>query len=165
MTNKELKKLSRSELLEMLLSQSKEVEKLKEQLKKVNKLLEDRHIAIDNAGSLAEASLQLNGVFQAAQNAAAQYMENIQSLSDRQTEVCARMERESREQAEKLLSEAQHKCSSMEHETQKKCDFMVKSAQEQAQKYWNNVSEKVAQIAEAQADLKALFAEFGLQMK
>ena len=35
-------------------------------------------IAIEKAGSLAEAALQLNSVFEAAQNACAQYTQNIQ---------------------------------------------------------------------------------------
>ena len=152
MTDKELKKLSRVELLEMLLAQSKEVKRLEEQLKKANEMLEDRRIMIDNAGSIAEAALQLNGVFQAAQNAAAQYMENIQ----RQEELYAGMEQQCREQAKKLLDEAQYKCSLMEKETQKKCDRMVKSAQEQTQKYWDDIAQKTVQLAETQAELKEL---------
>ena len=121
MKDKELRKLSRKDLLEMLLAQSREVEALKEQLKKSSEKLEDRRIMINNAGSIAEASLRLNGVFEAAQKAAEQYMENLQ----RQAEICAEMERESRDRAENLLSETKRKCRAMESETQKKCDFMV----------------------------------------
>ena len=150
MTEKELKKLSRVELLEMLVAQSKEVEKLEEQLKRANETLEDRRIMINKAGSIAEASLQLNGIFQAAQNAASQYMENIK----RQEELCTGM-----------LSDAKQKCRIMENETREKCDSMVKSAELRAQKYWDDVSEKVAQLAEAQAGLKELFAEPGLRKK
>lgn len=62
MTERELKKLSREELLEMLLLQSKEVEKLKQQLKEASQILEDRRIMIENAGSIAEASLQLTEI-------------------------------------------------------------------------------------------------------
>lgn len=81
MTDRELRKLSRAELLEMLLEQSKEVEGLKAQLKEVREQLEDKRIAIDNAGSIAQAALQLNGIFEAAQKAADQYLENIEQLS------------------------------------------------------------------------------------
>ncbi len=87
MTNKELKKLSRAELLEMLIAQSKEMEVLKKQLKEANEMLEDRRIKIENSGSIAEAALKLNGVFEAAQKAAAQYLENIQRWSDFYTEI------------------------------------------------------------------------------
>ena len=81
MTDKELKKLSRYELLEMLLEQSKEVQRLKEELEKANALLEERQILIHNAGSIAQAALKLNGVFEAAQKAADQYLENIKQIN------------------------------------------------------------------------------------
>lgn len=95
MTDKELKKLSRYELLEMLLEQSKEVERLKEELEKANALLEERQILIHNAGSIAEASLKLNGVFEAAQKAADQYLENIKQIHG----LCACSEKESEPEA------------------------------------------------------------------
>lgn len=161
MKDKELRKLSRKDLLEMLLAQSREVEALKEQLKKSSEKLEDRRIMINNAGSIAEASLRLNGVFEAAQKAAEQYMENLQ----KQAEICAGMERESRDRAENLLSEAKRKCRAMESETQKKCDFMVKIAQEQAQKYWDNALAKAAHLEEAQTGLKELLNYSGFGRK
>ena len=55
MTDKELKRLSRGELLEMLIAQASENEKLKQELEDAQAALQDRSIAIDNAGSIAEA--------------------------------------------------------------------------------------------------------------
>ena len=66
MTDKELRRLSRSELLEMLIAQAAENDQLKNRLEQAEAQLWDRKIAINNAGSLAEAALSLNGVFQAA---------------------------------------------------------------------------------------------------
>lgn len=80
MTDKKLRKLSRLELLEMLLEQSRETQKLRAELEKANALLKERQLAIRNAGSIAEASLKLNGVFEAAQKAADQYLENVKRL-------------------------------------------------------------------------------------
>jgi len=77
MTDKELKRLSRANLLEMLLAQVEENKKLKARLEEMQAQLDDRRIKLDEAGSIAEAALQLNGVFQAAEAAAAQYLENI----------------------------------------------------------------------------------------
>lgn len=77
MTDRELKRLSRSELLEMLIVQKEENEKLKRQLKEAEDALADRRINIDKAGTMAEASLKLNGVFEAADRAVQQYLENI----------------------------------------------------------------------------------------
>lgn len=80
MTDKELKRLSRVELLELLLAQMEENEKLSRQLQKAQIALENRKIEIENAGTMAEAALRLNGVFEAADQAAKQYLENIQCM-------------------------------------------------------------------------------------
>lgn len=105
MTDKELKRLSRAELLEMLLAQMKENEKLKTRLDEMQTQLDDRQIMIDEAGSIAEAALKLSGVFQAAEDAAARYLENIQRLSGEEV-VCQRMEAESGEKEETICDEA-----------------------------------------------------------
>lgn len=81
MTDKELRRLSRAELLEMLLAQTEENDRLKKRLEEAEKALEDRRVDIARAGSLAEASLQLNQVFVAADQAAKQYLENVERLS------------------------------------------------------------------------------------
>jgi hypothetical protein len=82
MTDKELRKLSRKDLLEMLLEQTKRAEQLQEQLDKKNKELEDKRIIIENSSSLAEAALKLNGIFEAAQRAADDYLYNIKCAAD-----------------------------------------------------------------------------------
>lgn len=79
MTEKELRRLSRMDLLEMLLEQSRENERLQAELETVKKQLEDRRIMEQEAGSIAEAALRLNKVFEAAQQAADQYLENIRN--------------------------------------------------------------------------------------
>lgn len=81
MTDKELKKLSRAELLEMLLEQSKELELTKQQLEIANKRLEERTIVLKQSGNIAEAALRLNGIFEAAQKAADDYIESIKSVN------------------------------------------------------------------------------------
>lgn len=81
MTDKELRRLSRAELLEMLLAQTEENERLRKRLVEVERSLDDRRIEASRAGSLAEASLRLNGVFQAADQAANQYLENVRRLA------------------------------------------------------------------------------------
>ena len=77
MTEKELKKLNRAELLEMLVATMKETKRLEESVAALQQQLNDKRIAVDKSGSIAEAALQLNGVFRAAQAAADQYLDNI----------------------------------------------------------------------------------------
>lgn len=110
MTSKELHKLSRRELLQLLLAQSEEAEETSRQLKDTAAELElmtanyerlrkrldmkdaqiadlratiqrertKREIELNDAGNIAEAALRLNGVFEAAQKAAEQYIYNMQ---------------------------------------------------------------------------------------
>ena len=82
MTEKELLKLKKSELLEIMLAQSKEIDKLRAKLAKVQAQLAEREIAIKESGSIAEASLNLNKVFEEAQKAADQYVENVKMKTE-----------------------------------------------------------------------------------
>lgn len=95
MTERELKKLSRAELLELLLSQTREVENLRKKLQATEDEMNDRNLRILEAGDLAHAVLQVNGVMQAAQAAAQQYLDNIKI-----------MEEETRIKCEQLLENA-----------------------------------------------------------
>lgn len=81
MTDKDLKKLTRMELLELLLEQTKENEQLRRELAEAKTALENKNILIENAGSIARAALELNGVFEAAQAAADQYLQNVKRIS------------------------------------------------------------------------------------
>lgn len=137
MTDRELRKLSRADLLELLLAQMKENEQLCAQLEEAQAQLAQRKIEVDKAGSIADAALQLNGVFQAAQDACAQYIENIEQLSARQEEVCAQMEQE----------------------TRAKCDRMLSDAKKQSQAYWDAVSHKVQELASSYAELRTILQQ------
>ena len=77
MTEKELHKLKRGELLEMMLAQSREIDSLRERIRELEEKLADKEIRIQESGSIAEAALKLNRVFEAAQAAADQYLENV----------------------------------------------------------------------------------------
>ena len=51
----------------MLIMQMEENEKLSQELETAQEMLRNREIVIERAGSIAEAALALNGVFEAAQ--------------------------------------------------------------------------------------------------
>ena len=79
MTEKELHKLKRGELLEMMLAQSREIDALRARVSELEEKLADREIRIRESGSIAEAALKVNGIFEAAQAAADQYIENVRN--------------------------------------------------------------------------------------
>ena len=110
---KDLSQLNRRELLEMLLQQSRNMDELRIQLEEAEKKIKEREIAVANAGSIAKAALELNGVFEHAQNAADQYLENIRRLNENADAVYAEKREETEqycrnlsEKAEKILSDA-----------------------------------------------------------
>lgn len=79
----DIKKMSRKDLLEILVMQSKKIDELQSKLDNANELLASKQIMISEAGSIAEASLKLNKIFELAQQAADQYLENIQRLDEK----------------------------------------------------------------------------------
>ena len=160
MTDKELRKLSRNALLEMLLAQSRENDRLRAQVEQLQRQLSERQLKIDQAGSIAEASLQINHVFEAAQTAAEQYLENIQTLSGRQEEVCQQMKEESTRQAKMLLAETRRKCQAMEAETTEKCAKMTKEAEDAADRAWRDAQVRMKKLIDDQDGLQELLTAF-----
>ena len=83
MTEKELKKLNRYQLLELLIIQTERADKLQTALEEAEQRLNDREINISALGSIAEASLQLTGVFEAAQEAADVYIKEAKKRAEK----------------------------------------------------------------------------------
>ena len=77
MTENELKKLNRAELLELLLEQERENNRLRIEIRDLKLKLEDRSINLVEAGNIADAALRIQSVFEAAQAAADTYLYNI----------------------------------------------------------------------------------------
>ena len=132
MTEKELHKLRKQDLLQLLLAQGREAAELQEQITKLSASLEEteagnerlkakldekdelieklksrldekdasitkmreimrawranRQIELEEAGSIAEAALKLNKVFEAAQKAADQYIYNLRQRCEKKDE-------------------------------------------------------------------------------
>lgn len=99
MTEKELKKLNRYQLLELLIIQTERADKLQTALEETEKRLNDQEISIFTLGSIAEASLHLNGVFSAAQDAADMY---INAAKKRAEEI----EEEAHKKYEAIIAQA-----------------------------------------------------------
>lgn len=81
---KALKKLNRMELLEMLVDQSKQIDELQARLDEAERKLSDREIKLSSSGSIAEAALKLNNVFEAADAAGKQYVDALKRLYDKE---------------------------------------------------------------------------------
>lgn len=102
MTEKDLKKLNRYQLLELLIIQTERANKLEKNLEEIQEKLDSREVQLTVMGSIAEASMQLSGVFEAAQNAADIYLNAAR-------ERAAETEAEAVRHAEEILEEAKQK--------------------------------------------------------
>lgn len=93
-TQSNLKRMSRKDLLEILVLQSRKIDDLEEKLSKANELLETKQIMISEVGSIAEAAIKLNKVFEVAQQSADQYLENIKRIEAEQELLRLKLEKE-----------------------------------------------------------------------
>ena len=145
MTDKELQKLTRTELLELLLVQSKEIDRLNQQLEALQIQVQQRKITLAQAGNIAEAALQLNGIFEAAQAAADQYLESIKNP----------------------VGDTEERCRVMLEQTQRQCDELLLSTRMRSNQIWEVIRQeiynpkldytqwqKIADYIDGQLDLK-----------
>lgn len=133
MAKLDLKKLNRAELLELLLEQTEENRQLKEELLEVRRKLADKILTCDREGSIAAAAIKLNGVFEAAQAACDQYMENLKFY---------------------------HNADAVS-ETEEKCRRLIADAEVEAQKYWDDVNKRIDVILEKSPTLRKILTDEG----
>jgi len=140
-------------LLELLISQMKVNEKIQMQLeeaqtdlKDADKKLADRKICIMNAGSIAEAALVLNNVFEAAEAASAQYVENIRLLNERQQEICEKTEKERKEKATSFLADIEKQCMEQKESTEEYCRKLKIDTEEKCRKLTEETEQKCLEL-------------------
>ena len=161
---KELRRLKRKDLLEILLEQSKENEDQrvllavqKQKILHLEERLVDRRIDIAESGTIAEAALKLNGVCEAAQAAAQQYLDNLKNTDER----CATMENETKKQCDTMKEETARKCAQVEADTKHKCEELERQTKEEVEKRWDELSEKLENFYSAHEGLKELLSATG----
>ncbi len=105
MTERQLSRLSRADMLKIMIAQSRQLEELQEKLERTEKklaetekALSERELKLTRAGSIAEASLQVTKIFEEAQKAADLYLENIKRMSGKEV---LRMKRAAAAQTQK----------------------------------------------------------------
>ena len=95
MTDKEFKRLSRAQLIEIIYQLQLQADKLTEQNQELERELADKRIRLKNAGNIADAALEMNNCFRSAQNAAEQYLNEIKAIRE-----------ETEAQRQKILAQA-----------------------------------------------------------
>ena len=122
MTDKELRRLSRAELIDLLFELQTQNEALAAQNQNLAAQLKNRQLEMSEAGSIAEAALRVNGVFEAAQAAADQYL------------LCAK---ESLAVAERRLAEAKRQADEIVQEAELQAQKLLDAANARLDSSWS----------------------------
>lgn len=107
MVSKELKKLSRRELVDIIYQLKKNEQELQEELASLQEALQDRRIHLSTAGSIAEAAISITNVFSSAQTAADLYLQEIACMKQETETECAKMIRDAKKQAAEIIAESE----------------------------------------------------------
>ena len=106
MTDKEFKRLSRSQLIDIIYQFQLQVDKLTEQNQQLERELADKRLRLRNAGNIADAALEINNCFRSAQNAAEQYLNEIKAIREETEEERQWILGQARAEAAAIVSKA-----------------------------------------------------------
>ena len=106
MTDKEFKRLSREQLIEIIYQLQLQIDKLSEQTQELESELKDKRLRLRNAGNIADAALEINNCFRSAQNAAEQYLNEIKAIREETEAERQRILEQARAEASAIISEA-----------------------------------------------------------
>ena len=106
MTDKEFKRLSRAQLIEIIYQLQLQLDKLNEEKQELSNELADKRLRLQNAGNIAAAALEINDCFRSAQNAAEQYLNEIKTIREETEAERQRILEEAQAEAEAVIAGA-----------------------------------------------------------
>ena len=104
MTNKEFKRLSRPQLIDIIYQLQVKQDELTAENERLKEALADKRLRVRNAGNRAEAALEIHHVMQSAQDAATHYLEEIQNMRRETEEECRRLLEKTEKDAENIIA-------------------------------------------------------------
>ncbi len=111
MPDKELRRMSRSELIEIIFAYQQNEKTLISEKEELQKKLDDRIIKINKAGSIAEAALEINDVFKSVEDAALQYLASIKQIKEETSEKSQKILLMAEQEASRIIEEAKAQAS------------------------------------------------------
>lgn len=106
MTDKEFKRLSRAQLIEIIYRLQLELDKVNDEKQLLESELKDKRLRLSNAGNIADAALEINDCFRSAQNAAEQYLNEIKAIREETDTERQRILKEAKAEAEAIIAGA-----------------------------------------------------------
>ena len=109
MISKELKKLNRRELVDVIYQLKKNEEQMQERIASLEAELQDRRMRLSVAGSIAEAATDITGIFSVAQSTADLYLNEIASMKEDTQRECTKMIEEAKEKVESIMADGKRR--------------------------------------------------------
>lgn len=106
MTDKEFKRLSRAQLIDIIYQLQLQLDKVNEEKRELEGELADKRLRLSAAGNIAEAALEINNCFRNAQNAAEQYLNEIKAIREETEAERQRILAKARAEAEAIVASA-----------------------------------------------------------
>ena len=106
MTDKELKRLSRSQLIDIINQLQEKQEELIAENARLSKALADKGPCEPKNGNIAGGALGIQNVMQSAQDSAASYLEEIRNIRYVTEERCRQFLEAAQKQADDILAQA-----------------------------------------------------------
>lgn len=106
MAEKELQKLSRAELIEIIYALKISQQQHRKDNEALRQELERRRATVREADSIAEACMKLHGVYDGAEAAAEAYMKDIRAAIPEQEDHSREIREKADEQADQIIEEA-----------------------------------------------------------
>ena len=107
MISKELKKLSRRELVDIIYQLKKNEQEKQEEIAALEEALQEKRIRVSVAGSIAEAAMDITQIFSTAQRTADLYLHEIASTKEETEKKCAAMIAEAEKKVDQILADGE----------------------------------------------------------
>ena len=109
MVSRELRKLSRRELMDIIYRMKRNEEQLQAEMDALRQQLQDKRLRLSQAGSIAEAAASITDMLSAAQNAADLYLQEIACMKEETEKEREKILEEANKAAEKILSDSENR--------------------------------------------------------
>ena len=109
MINKELKHLSRRELINIIYQLKKNEQEMQEEIESLKNELGDKRIRISTAGSIADAAMSVTNVFSTAQMTAELYLREISFMKEDTEKECAKKIEDAEKKVKEILADGEKK--------------------------------------------------------
>ena len=140
MNSKELKRLSRRELVEIIYQLKKNEQEMQEEIEALKNELQDKHIRIATSGSIADAAVSISNLFSTAQTTADLYLQEITYMKEKTEKECAQK-----------VEDTEKECAQKVEDTEKKVKDILLDGEQKLADLVNRYQSKSAQWQQQQS--------------